>query len=349
MKNPIRALLVIVVAAGLEWPARAAAFPIAGQQAQASSAERQPPLTEKEVIQLIKKNKKSLEKIVPEITQRGVAFDLTAEIDARLRKAGAEDNFIANIKNQGPTARAAMAMPSGAGPAVPPEELMEFQAIRNELDPDRRIQIVKDFATKYPNSNLLTYAYFLAQGASLEKGDLQSVLEYGEKSLELKPDNLNALMLMAKILPQPQALRNEMNPDKKLDEAEKDGMKALELISAMGKPPEEPEELYQRRKAEYLEAVHSGLAMVHLQRALEGLAGMDPDELAKAEAEYKLAIAATNNPNPEDYFRLGEVYTHEKRTDDAIQAFTKVAELSADNPPMKELAEQRVAELKSKK
>ncbi len=311
-------------------------------------AAKQPPYTEKDVIQLVKKNKKNLQAIVADITNRGVAFDVTPEIQEQLTKAGATPEFIANLKNLGPTARAQMASSTAGKGAVPPEEAQAFQAIQNELDPDRKIQEANDFVAKYPNGPLVTYAYFMAQGAALQKGDLDGVLVYGEKSLAANPDNLNALMLMAKFLPHPRSLQNEMNPDKKLTEAERDGTKALELVAKLQKMPDETDDVFQKRKGQYLEAIHSGLAMVHLQRALGGLAGVDQAELAKSETEYKAAVSNSENPDPEDYFRLGEVLVRENKKDDAIQAFTKAADLSQDNPQLKSMAEQQVAQLKGK-
>jgi tetratricopeptide (TPR) repeat protein len=139
-----------------------------------------------------------------------------------------------------------------------------------------------------------------------------------------------------------------MNPDKKLTEAEQDGQKALALLEKLEKMPDETDEVFQRRKGQYLEAIHSGLAMVHLQRALGGLAGIDQAELAKSEAEYKAAVADSQNPDPEDYFRLGEVLVRENKKDDAIQAFIKASELSQDNPQLKSMADQQIANLKGK-
>jgi tetratricopeptide (TPR) repeat protein len=323
--------------------------PPAAQKAAQPAKAQEPPLTEKEVIQLVKKNKKDLQKISGDITGRGVAFDMTPEIQEKLVKAGATPEFVANVRNLGPTARASMATSTAGKGAVPPEEAQAFQAIQNELDPDRKIQEANDFATKYPNSILITYAYFLAQGAALQKDDLDGVLSYGEKSLASNPDNLNALMLMTKFLPQPRSLQNEVNPDKKLEEAEKDGQKALGLVETLPKMPNEPDDVFEKRKGQYLEAIHSGLGMVYLQRAVGGLGGVDPKELAKSETEYKAAVAASANPAAEDFFRLGEVLTRENKKDDAIQAFTKASELSQDNPQMKGLADQQIQQLKSQK
>jgi tetratricopeptide (TPR) repeat protein len=349
MKNAMRILPLAVLALAIGLAARPAPIPQAQPAGAQPAANQQPPLTEKEVIQLVKKNKKDLQAISSELVNRGVAFDMTPEIQEKLTKAGATPDFIANVKNLGPTARAANAASAATSASVAPEESQAFQAIRNELDPNRKIQFVDDFAAKYPNSTLLTYAYFLAQGAALQKNDISAVISYGEKSLALKPDNFNALMVMAKILPLPQSLQNEANPDTKLNEAEKDGQKALELVNTLEKPASETDEAFQKRKSEYLENIHSGLAMVHFQRAMGGLAGVDQQELAKAEAEYKLAVAAVPDPNPEDYFRLGEVCEYENKDDDAVQAFNKVSQMSLDNPMLKNLADQKIAQIKNKK
>jgi tetratricopeptide (TPR) repeat protein len=331
--------------------ARPQAANTAGQQPAAQTAAqpqapKEPPYTEKEVIQLVKHNKKHLETIVPELTNRGVAFDVDAQIQQELLKAGATPEFVAHVQNLGPTARAQMATTSGTG-AHSPEEAQAFQAVQNELDMDRKIQEANDFVTKYPDSSWVTYVYFLAQAASLQKGDLDGALTYGEKSLAANPDNLNALMLMAKFLPQPQVLNNEINPEKKLAEAEQDAQKALELIGKLQKTPDETEETFTRRKGSYLEAIHSGLGLVHLTRAQNSLAG-NPAELGKAEEEYKAAISIAADPDPQDYFRLGEVLARENKKDEAIQAFTKAGDLATDSPQLKALSEQQIAILKGK-
>ena len=51
----------------------------------------------------------------------------------------------------------------GAGQAgtldIPKEQLRAFDAIKGELDPDKAIALVGDFAGKYPESPLLSYVY----------------------------------------------------------------------------------------------------------------------------------------------------------------------------------------------
>lgn len=351
MKTTYKFLIVLSIAAGCSLAARARPAPSAAQYGQNTTAQTAPaavqakpaPLTEEEIVRLVKKNKKHLDRIGSELTQRGAAFDVTPQIEQELRKAGADDNFIGQVKNLGPTARS---MTTGGVSAAENEGLRK---INTELDPDRKIQLVEGFAKQFPDSKVLTYAYFLGESAYLQKGDLEHALEYGDKSLKLKPDNLNALMLTASLLPQPQSLKDDPDPERKLAQAQADATKALELIAQMTKQPSEAAEQFEQRKAEYAEGMHSALGMVHLQRAMQGLTGVDPDELAKAENEYKLAVAATASSKAEDYFRLGEVYTYEKKKPEALQAFNKVMELSADNPTLKSYAEQRIGQLKAGK
>jgi tetratricopeptide (TPR) repeat protein len=357
MKHVLRILIIALAALGISVAASSAASPqgqpaggqSAGTQPAAQQqAAQQPPLTLEEVIRLVKKNKKHLEKITPEISSRGVDFEMTPEIQQKLLDAKATPEFVAAVKNQGPSERAIMAAAAASGTNAPPEQFAAYeQTIVNELDPDRKIQAVNDFAQKYPDSPLLTYAYDFAMDAELQKGDVKGIISYGEKSLALKADNLGSLMMMVYALPLPQALENDPNPDAKLEEAEKDAGKALELIDKLTKANGETDEAFQKRKAGYLENVHAGLGMVHFQRAMGGLMGVDQQELAKAEDQYKQAVAAAPNPSPENYFRLGEVCQFEKKYADAIQAFSKVSELSQDNPALKNLADQRIAQLKS--
>jgi len=306
-----------------------------------------PPLTEKEVIDLLK-SKQPPAQSAQAVTQRGVVFEMTPDIEKKLRKAKADDQFIEVVKEASPSARAARAA-SGGGSAVTPEEGREMQAIQNELDPDRAIQLVKDFEQKYPNSSILTWAYTFAANAYQQKGDIQHVVEYGEKSLKLKNDNLLSLIIMAAMLPQPQMLKGgDVDKEKKLAEAETYANQALQLIEQLPKQPNETEEAFQQRKAQLRREPHSALGMIHLERSSLALEGPDKDELAKAEQEYQMAVSMGERPNSQDYFRLGETRALLQNWDGAIEAFSKASELG-QGTVIKTYADQRIEEIKKKK
>src|SRR5579863_7512760 len=190
------------------------------------------------------------------------------------------------------------AQPAASGqPAAPSkQEVDDWNALRQEaatgLDTDKVVQLATDFEKKYPTSTMLTYVDMFAASAYQSKGDVGKSIEFGKKSLNLNPDNLMSLIIMADLLPTPQA------------------NKRRDTLSA---------------------DLHSSLGMVHLQRSAETLAGPDKAELAKAEDEYKLATAI-DKPSPQDFFRLGEAYSSDGKIDEAIDAFSKASQFGQGGP-----------------
>ena len=304
------------------------------------------PLTQKELVQLLK-DKQFRTQAASIVEQRGVDFELTPEIEKQLRKAKADDALIEIVKKSGPSVRAERAKASG-GMEVTPEESRDFQAVRDELDPDRQIQLAADFEQKHPSSSLLTYVHVLRAGAYNQKEDVEKVIEYCTKSLELKSDNLMALLLAAPIMPQPQALRGA-NAEERLDQAEKYAKLGLELVEQLTAQPSETPEQFAGRKASYQRDLHAALGMVHMQQSRLTLAGgPDRGELEIAEKEYQTAISISSQPNAADYYRLGEVRERLSNTDGAIEAYTKAAELSQGSV-IQTYADQRIAELQKVK
>lgn len=317
-------------------------------------------LTEKEVIDLLKSKQPPAEK-VSLVQQRGVGFDLNPEIEKKLRKAKADDQFIQTVKNAGPSARAARISSPGTQPASP-EEGRDFMAIRNELDPDRQIQMAEDFAAKYPNSTYLTYVYTSAAYAARQKAanatdptqrsnEIQHIIDYGEKSLKLMPDNILSLLITSRMLAQAQLNKpRDLAKEKDLAQAESYAKQAIELIDKLPKQPNQTDEQYQSTKAELAWEPHSALGTVHLERAGMGLQSgvLDPEELAKAEQEYQAAVSIAPSPAPQDYFRLGEVRAMLNKYDAAIEAFAKAGDLG-QNTMIKTLADQKIEELNKRK
>lgn len=309
-------------------------------------------LTEKEVAKEIKSGPP--ESVINDVKQHGVDFDMTPDIEKKLRKLKATDEVIEAVRQAGPTVRAHTAKLSfGPGDAgaqqIPIEQAKAFDAIKGELDNDKAIALVNDFAKNYPQSPLLSYVYSLGASSYQQKGDLEKIVEYTDKALKLKPDNLLALMLRIGMLPQPQYLnRHDADRDKILKEAEEEANHALQLVSQIPKQPNETDADYQKRLANIASAIHGSLGMVHLEVAHSSLAGPDKDELAKSEQEFTTAVTTANRPDPRDYYRLGEVDSMEGKIDAAIQAFTKSSELG-QGTMIKTYADQRIADLKNRK
>jgi tetratricopeptide (TPR) repeat protein len=308
------------------------------------------PLTEKEVTKEIKSS--PAETLIKDVKERGVDFDMTPEIEKKLRKAKATDDEVEAIRQAGPKVRAQTAklVMQGAGTTdIPKEQGQAYDAIKTELDPDKAIGLADDFAKKYPDSKILTYVYSFQANAYQQKGDVEKVVETCNKSLQLNPDNLMSLVLSIGMMPQPQYLNAHKNEQETvLQEAQKRATRALELIAKLPKQANESDADYQKRLGEIASQVHGPLGMIHLELANGGLAGPDKAELAKAEQEFNTAVTTTAHPDPRDYYRMGEAYAMDSKWDDAIQAFTKAGDLG-QGTLIKTYADQQIGEIKKKK
>jgi tetratricopeptide (TPR) repeat protein len=294
------------------------------------------------------------ETVIKDVKERGVDFDMTPDIEKKLRKAKATDEVVEAVRKAGPKVRAQMAKVNmGPGQAatqeVPREQAQAYEAIKTELDPDKAIAIGDDFIKKYPDSFLLPFVYFFAANGYQQKGDVEKVVEYTGKGLKLKSDNMACLIMRVGILPQPQYLNaHSADRDTILEEAEKDANRALQLVSQFPKQPNETDPEYKKRLADTSSQVHGSLGMVYLQRAAESLAGPDKAELAKAEQEFKTAVTTTESPYAGDYFYMGEAYRLDGKIDDAIEAYTKASQ-TGQGTSIKPYADRQVEELKKKK
>lgn len=303
--------------------------------------------------ELIKEMKHSPEEqVIKDINTLGVAFDLTPEIEKKLRKAKASDKLVEVVRRAGPKARATMAKLSMAGgndvAAIPKEEAQAFDQIKGELEPDKAIAMVDDFAAKYPNSVVISYVDAFGANAYMEKGDVEKVAEYTEKSLKAKPDNLMAIAMRVEILPMPQYVNKHPSElGKILTETVKLCNQGLQLIKDVPKQPSETDEVYKKRQESISSGLHGALGMVHLTMASQALEGVDKTELVKAEQEFTISMTTSVHPDPIYCFRMGEAYEMDGKYDEAIQAFTKAGQYGKGGP-IEQLANNEVAEVKKK-
>ena len=300
------------------------------------------PMTEKEVITELKKD--GPDQLLKDLTRRGVAFEMDADIEKRLRKAKATDELIKAVTAAGPKERenAAKAAAVAGGVTLPPDEFADYNALQTELDPDKVISMAEAFAQKYPKSQALTNVYAYEANAYQMKGNVDKIVEYAEKSVELRKDNVMSLGQLAFAIPTPQFIKEHgADEDQQLNKAEGYAQQAIQAMNDLKKPPNLPDADFANRKAAYIADIHADLGMIHLDRAEEGLMGLDKQELAKAENEYRLAVSGTDHPDPSAYYRL------DGKLDDSIAAFTKASELGQG--AVKQYAEQQIDMLKKAK
>ena len=307
------------------------------------------PMSEKEVITELKKD--GADQLLKDLDRRGVAFEMDADVEKRLRKAKATDEVVKAVTAAGPKERAAAAKAAtlaSGGVVLPPDEYTEFNALQTELDPDKAVAAAEAFVKKHPQSQALTNVYAYEANAYQMKGDVAKLVECAEKSVALKKDNVMSLGQLAFAIPTPQFLKlHGADEDAQLTKAENYAQEAIQAMNDLKKPANLPDADFASRKATYIADVHADLGLIHLDRAQEGLEGLDKEELAKAEKEYRLAVTGVDHPDPSAYYRMGESCRLQGKIDDAIAAFTKASELGQG--AVKQYADQQIDMLKKMK
>ncbi|HZT70452.1 MAG TPA: tetratricopeptide repeat protein [Terriglobia bacterium] len=279
-------------------------------------------LTQDEVLRLVKKNKNNPATIIRTLQEQGVDFDLDPKIEKRMRKAGADDEILNAIWSAGPTVRnfkgAVTTSATGKPLQSTYKEAMGFETLQNEQDPDTKIRMVQEFERQFPKSDLLSYVYTQAASAYEEKADYPNAVQYCRKSLELDPENTYSLLLMATVLSEPGMNRGPAaQTEKNLSEAKVDAERVLELLPKLPARKDETPEQLEVRKASIASDAHSALGSIAM---LQG-------NLDVAINEFQQAIRLSSSPKATLYFRLGEIYSNAGKKQEAIDSFTKAAEI----------------------
>jgi tetratricopeptide (TPR) repeat protein len=229
--------------------------------------------------------------------------------------------------------------------AIPPEESADFEALKSEPDPDKAIALAEAYAQKYPQSEALSQAYGFEARAYQSKNNVAETVKYAEKSVALKPDNIVSLAMLAASIPTPQFMKlHPGDEEQQLARAENYVQMAFQAIASFNKLPGMSDADFATQKANVTADLHSDMGLIHLDRAQLGKQGLNQEELAIAEREYKLAVSMTDPPDPVSYFRLGDACRLQGKIDDAIAAYTNASEFG--HGVLKQYAERQIALLK---
>jgi len=213
------------------------------------------------------------------------------------------------------------AAPPAPEPAPPsPEELAAYKAFTDSQakkgkDVQNLIRLGEDFVKKYPESRFDSAVYAALAAAYQSQNRVNDMFAAGEKAIELNPDQVDALSLLA--WAQPRVLdQNDLALAQKLQKSENYGRHCVELLETMTKPEGIEEAEFTTSKSEKLSMCHSGLGIVLLYT----------DRLTDSAAELEKATTLSLNPDPVDFYMLGRAYDLLKRFHDSVTAYEKCAE-----------------------
>ena len=180
--------------------------------------------------------------------------------------------------------------------------------------PETQIQLGEDFVAKFPMSAYLGQVYGTLCNAYSAVGQEDKMFDAGQKALEINPDNVDVLSLLAMALPR-RVRGNTPDAAQKMQKAEEYGHHAVELIPNIPKPPDLDDATFEKTKNDKLAMAHSGL----------GLIDINHQKFEDARTELMLAVQLSSNPDPVDYFLLGNADSKASYYNDAAAAFDKCA------------------------
>jgi tetratricopeptide (TPR) repeat protein len=144
----------------------------------------------------------------------------------------------------------------------------------------------------------------------LQLNDAAKVMEWGDKALGFKPDDLNTLTMLSNVMAE-RPPSNEVEKTKQMKRAEEMADQALTLLPKFLSGPEAAS-LTAQGKADLTSQIHYTLGLIYLQQKKLG------------QSEQELLTAIKSKPSdPVTYYRLGIAYVQDMKNDQAMEALGK--------------------------
>jgi tetratricopeptide (TPR) repeat protein len=215
-----------------------------------------------------------------------------------------------------PTQSAPAPKDSGKAPKVNKAEEAAYKGVLAAQggDPVMQIQVGEDFITKFPMSKYVGGVYGMLTTAYYTSGNTDKMFAAGAKALELNPDNVDVLALLAMAIPR-RVKSNTPDGPQQLEKAEVYAHHAIELIPALAKPDTVDDATFEKAKNDKLALAHSGL----------GLLAIDHQKYDDARTELTQAVQLASAPDPVDYYLLGNADAQSSFLNGAIAAYEKCA------------------------
>lgn len=207
---------------------------------------------------------------------------------------------------------------------VSAEEEAAYKAFHEApiTDTGKKIELGESLLQKYPQSRYRSAIYPVLTFEYLQINQVQKMQEYGEKAIELTPNDVSTLALLAQTLPR-SVHGNTPDADKILGKAEHYSKQAIEITPTLPKPAELTDEQFEKAKNQTLAMAHGGLGLVLVQR------GKYPEAISELEMSLKI----DPSPDPVNYYLLGLANKNASHFDDAVAAFNKCAAIAGPMQP----------------
>lgn len=219
------------------------------------------------------------------------------------------------------------------------KESEAVNAVFQAADDDGRIAAANNLLAKHADSDFRALALYIASTSYLNKGDVDNMIVFCERVIEIDPKFYACHLQMSQSYAQ-RTKEFDFDKEEKLGKAEKLAKEALALVKDAGKMnPNITDEQWVVIKKDFEAQAHEALGMAAAVRKKHDM----------AVEELKLAFEGQEKKDPATMVRLAQSYNALSKFDEALALLDKVKDDPNAHPTVKQIASQeRVKSLMGK-
>ena len=179
-------------------------------------------------------------------------------------------------------------------------------------EPAHMVEVGEAFLVKFPNSVYAGAVYSELASAYLNTNQADKMVVAGTKAVEINPDNVDVLPLLAWAIPR-RVTGQTPDAAQQLAKAQDFAKHGIQLLTTMPKPEEMDDAAFTKAKNEKLAMCHDGI----------GVAEVKTGKYDEAIAELNQSVELSATPDPVDFYLLGVANQLTSHFSDAITSFTK--------------------------
>ncbi|HEY3743639.1 MAG TPA: tetratricopeptide repeat protein [Bryobacteraceae bacterium] len=209
-----------------------------------------------------------------------------------------------------------------------PKETEAIMAVQNASDPDSRLAAIDSLLTRFPDTEFKMAMHEIAIDTARQKGDMDLMTIWCERTLDAAPNDLDAISSLAKVVGAT-IRENDLDKEDKLKKVDGLVQKCFKLLPDAQKPyASMPDNVFTARKAEFTSDCHEAAAATAKVRG----------KFDEAVTEYQASLAARKDPAT--MVRIGQVYVLAGKYDEAIAILDQAQAFPDVNPVVKQVAAQ---------
>ena len=192
----------------------------------------------------------------------------------------------------------------------------EFDAvmeIQSATDPDARIGAIHTLLTDFKDTEFKEFANLMMMFSYQEKNEFEMMLLYGERTLELNPNNVDTLVSLSYAIPA-RTGQFDLDKDEKLAKSEDFAKRALLAIPTQENPnPDVTDDEWLIAKKDLMSQAHDALGLVALKRK----------DYQAAEKSLRQSLQVASTQSASTFYHLGTVLKEQGKDDEALEMADK--------------------------